>query len=266
MVLMNAFWPGPLTLLLPKKDAVPDETTAGLQTVAVRMPSHPVASRLINACGCPIAAPSANMSGRPSPTSASHVMEDMSGRIPLILDGGECDVGLESTVLDMTNEIPVILRPGGVTPEMIAGVLGAVETAGSILTPLEPGEAAPSPGMRHRHYAPAGQMTLVSGRPENVLRVMAARYDESVREGRKACILAFTEHIKQLGERRICDIGSIHSANEVASKLFDVLRRMDQEDIESIFCEVMEASGLGLAIMNRLNRAASFHFLDADLT
>jgi L-threonylcarbamoyladenylate synthase len=262
--LMDAFWPGPLTLLMEKTAAVPNVTTAGLDTVAIRMPSHPVARALLKACGCPVAAPSANRSGRPSPTKAMHVMEDMADRIPLILDGGPCDVGLESTVVDMTGEIPLVLRPGGVTPEMLAYVVGPVKTARSILAPLAPGEDAPSPGMRHRHYAPKGMLTLVSGRPENVMGACKRLYDDSVRDGRPACILSLTEHQAAYGARYVQDIGSMYCPQEVAARLFDVLRSMDREGITDIFSEVVEANGLGLAIMNRLGRAASFHFFDAD--
>jgi L-threonylcarbamoyladenylate synthase len=262
--LMDAFWPGPLTLLMKKTAAVPDVTTAGLDTVAIRMPSHPVARALLKAGGCPVAAPSANRSGRPSPTKAEHVMEDMVGRIPLILDGGPCDVGLESTVVDMTGEIPLVLRPGGVTPEMLAQVIGHVEKARSILAPLEPDEVAPSPGMRHRHYAPKGMLTLVKGKPDNVISACKRLYDESIQDGKPACILALSEHLAAYGERHVQDIGSLHRPQEVAARLFDVLRSMDREEITSIFSEVVEASGLGLAIMNRLGRAASFHFFDAD--
>ncbi len=262
--LMDAFWPGPLTILLPKTEAVPSVTTAGLDTVAVRMPSHPVAKALLFACGCPVAAPSANRSGRPSPTQASHVMEDMAGRIPLILDGGPCDVGLESTVVDMTKEIPLVLRPGGVTPQMLAQVAGPVETARSILQPLHPHEAAPSPGMRHRHYAPSGILTLVKGKPENVISACIRLYDNAILDGKPACILALSEHMTSYGARYVQDIGSLHHPQEVAARLFDVLRRMDREGIGYIFSEVVEADGLGLAIMNRLNRAASFRFFDAD--
>ncbi len=262
--LMDAFWPGPLTILLPKTDAVPKATTAGLDTVAVRMPSHPVARALISACGFPVAAPSANRSGRPSPTRAEHVLEDMAGRIPLILDGGPCNVGLESTVVDMTGEIPLVLRPGGVTPEMIGSIIGPVEVAGSVLRPLAPDESALSPGMRHRHYAPQGMLTLVSGRPENVIVACKRLYDGAVLEGKSACILALSEHIPAYGARYVQDIGSLHHPKEVASRLFDVLRRMDREGIEAIFSEVVEADGLGLAIMNRLGRASSFRMLHAN--
>ena len=156
--LMREFWPGPLTLLLKKKPIVPDIVTAGLDSVAVRMPNHPVANALIRISGMPIAAPSANRSGRPSPTTAQHVLIDLGGRIPMILDGGACAVGVESTVLDLTCSIPRVLRPGGITPEEIAGVLGNTVVDDSVMRPLYNGEAAPSPGMRHKHYAPKGQM------------------------------------------------------------------------------------------------------------
>ncbi len=262
--LMEAFWPGPLTVLLPKRPVVPPEVTAGLDTVAVRMPSHQVARALLHVCGCPVAAPSANRSGRPSPTRAEHVWEDMAGRIPLILDGGPCDVGLESTVVDMAGETPVVLRPGFVTPEMIAGVLGEVRTADSLLKPLAPGEAAPSPGMRHRHYAPRGEMTIVLGSPENVIKTCAALYDQAAAGGKTARILALSEHTAAYGPRKAVDMGSLQKPGEVAAGLFDVLRRMDEEHVDCIVSEGMEASGLGLAIMNRLGRAASFHTVDAD--
>lgn len=262
--LMDVFWPGPLTLLLPKTPAVPSVVTAGLSTVAVRMPSHPVARALLATCGCPVAAPSANSSGRPSPTKAAHVMEDLQGRIPLILDGGDCEVGLESTVLDMTRDIPVVLRPGGVTPAMLSPILGDVKVADSVLRPLQAGEKALSPGMRYRHYAPCGMLTLVSGQPERVCSVCANRYDEALANGKSACILAFSEHIPAYGARYVLSIGSLNRPEEAASRLYDLLRRMDHEGIACIFSEILPAQGMGLAVMNRLSRAASFSKIDAD--
>ena len=161
--LMRAFWPGPMTLIFPKSPRVPREVTAGLDTVAVRMPSHPVARALISAAQTPIAAPSANRSGRPSPTTAAHVLEDMEGRIPLILDGGPCEVGLESTVVDVTGARPRILRPGGVTLEMLEGVVGDVDVDEGVLHQLQAGSQARSPGMKYKHYAPKGEVTIVTG-------------------------------------------------------------------------------------------------------
>ena len=257
--LMDAFWPGPLTMLFPRTEKVPDEVTAGLPTVAVRMPSMPCTRELLRVSGLPIAAPSANRSGRPSPTLAAHVMEDMNGRIPLILDGGECQVGLESTVLDLTHGQPTILRPGGVTKEMLEEVLGQeVALAGSILRPLKPDEKALSPGMRYRHYAPKGTVTLVEGAEENVLAEMRARCRADREAGLRSCVLCFTEHLARLGDCDPHDIGSRRDDAEVAHRLFDTLRQLDQEGIETAYSEVVPPEGVGLAVMNRLGRAAAF--------
>lgn len=257
--LMDAFWPGPLTMLFVRKPAVPPEVTAGLPTVAVRMPSHPVAVTLLKTCGLPVAAPSANSSGRPSPTTASHVLEDMSGKIPLILDGGPCDVGLESTVLDLCHDRPTILRPGGVTKEMLESVLGQeVLLAGSILRPLAEGEVALSPGMRYKHYAPKGTVTLVDGPEEKTLPLLRRLCREQIHAGKKACVLCFTEHMDALSDCNPHDIGSAASPGEIAHRLFDMLRRLDEENMEAVFSEVIPPEGMGLAVMNRLGRAAAF--------
>lgn len=257
--LIDAFWPGPLTLLFPRTERVPDEVTAGLSTVAVRMPSMACTRNLLRACGLPIAAPSANRSGRPSPTTAAHVAEDMDGRIPLILDGGPCQVGLESTVLDLTHGVPTILRPGGVTKEMLEAVLGTeVALAGSILRPLEANEQALSPGMRYKHYAPKGTVTLVKGTEEQVLSTIRRLCAEDQKAGKKSCALCFTEHMPALADCDPHDIGSRENDAEVANRLFDVLRRLDQEGMETIYSEVLPPEGVGLAVMNRLGRAAAF--------
>ena len=260
--LMDAFWPGPLTLLFPRKSTVPDVVTAGLPTVAIRMPSHPVAAALLKACALPVAAPSANASGRPSPTTAQHVLEDMDGKIPLIIDGGPCEVGLESTVLDLCHGQPRILRPGGITREMAQEALGReVALADSILRPLQPGEKALSPGMRYRHYAPHGQVTLVEGEEERVVAALEQLYQQAVAEGRSACVLCFSEHVEQLHACSPHDIGSRENTAEIAHRLFDTLRRLDEEGMEVIYSEVLPPRGLGLAVMNRLGRAASFRTL-----
>ena len=251
--LMRAFWPGPLTLLMKKKPCVPDVTTAGLDTVAVRCPMHPAALGLISAAGVPIAAPSGNLSGRPSPTRAAHMLEDMDGRIPLILDGGDCSVGVESTVLSVTGDEPVIFRPGGITREDIAKVAGKCAVADSVMRPLKEGESAPSPGMKHRHYAPRGNMTVVEGADaEKVIRKLKELYDASG----NACILCHTAHLKEFGGRRVMDLGD--SAEKTAHVLFAALREMDEEHIGRILCEGWSESGVGLAVMNRMARAAAF--------
>ena len=262
--LMDAFWPGPLTMLFPRKPAVPDVVTAGLPTVAIRMPSHPAAAALLKRCDLPIAAPSANRSGRPSPTTAAHVMEDMDGIIPLIVDGGSCEVGLESTVLDLCHGAPCILRPGGITREMLEGALGEpVELAGSILRPLQPGETALSPGMRYKHYAPKGTVTLVEGPEERVVKKLREMVREAREEGKRACALCFSEHVEALADCDPHDLGPRTDEREIAHRLFDVLRELDEEGMEAAFSEVVPPEGVGLAVMNRLGRAAAFQTIHA---
>lgn len=261
---MERFCPGPITLLLPKKPCVPDVVNAGLPSVAVRIPSHPVAHRLLAACGVPVAAPSANTSGKPSPTTAQHVYHDMDGKLPIILDGGECQVGLESTVLDLTSDIPTVLRPGGVTPEMLLEILPEVRVADSVLRPLREGEKALSPGMRYRHYAPGGRLTLVTGAQPNVQSLCLRMYREAVTAGQSARILAFEEHLPAYEGTQALSIGRLSEPETVGHKLFAVLRQMDEEGVEALTCEVLPPKGIGLAIMNRLSRAAAFHILNAD--
>ncbi len=262
--LMDAFWPGPLTIILPRKAAVPDVVTAKLDTVAVRMPSHPVAMAMLKACDLPIAAPSANRSGKPSPTSAQHVFDDMDGRIPLIIDGGESDVGLESTVISLVGEKPCILRPGGVTKAMLEGVIGPVDLAGSILRPLEKGEKALSPGMMYKHYSPDGQVTLIEGEESAVVEALRRLYAHADGEGHRACVMCFTEHVEALADCHPHDIGSKDDPAEVARRLFATLRALDDEQMDVIFSEVVPPEGVGLAVMNRLGRAAAFRTVQAE--
>ena len=261
--LMDAFWPGPLTIILPRKAAVPNVVTANLDTVAVRMPSHPVAMAMLKACNLPIAAPSANRSGKPSPTSAQHVFTDMDGRIRLIIDGGESDVGLESTVISLAGEKPCILRPGGVTKTMLEAVIGEVDLAGSILRPLEKGEKALSPGMMYKHYSPDGQVTLIEGEESQVVEALRRLYAHAASEGHRACVMCFTEHVEALRDCQPHDIGSKNDPAEVAHRLFATLRALDDEKMDVIFSEVVPPEGVGLAVMNRLGRAAAFRTVQA---
>ena len=247
--LMRAFWPGPMTLIFPKSPRVPREVTAGLDTVAVRMPSHPVARALIRAAQTPIAAPSANRSGRPSPTTAAHVLEDMEGRIPLILDGGPCEVGLESTVVDVTGARPRILRPGGVTLEMREGVVGDVDVDEGVLHQLQAGSQARSPGMKYKHYAPKGEVTIVTG--PRVAQEIARLYDAA--DGR-AAILAFSQ--ADDGARRV------YRLKNAPGELFAALRQLDEDGMETIYAEDVPTAGVGLAVMNRLMRAAAFRVVE----
>ena len=245
--LMDACWPGPMTLIFPKSERIPAAVTAGLDTVAVRYPVHPAAQALIDAAQRPVAAPSANRSGRPSPTAAAHVMEDMAGRIPLILDGGTCDVGLESTVL----------RPGGVTPERIAQICGDVQVDDAVLRPLREGERPRSPGMKYRHYAPSGALTIVQGEPDAVVAAIRRMYDDALTDGRRPLILALTHRLPAYGDRRCLPLGD--SADEMARAMFAALRQADALDADILFSEAVPAEGVGLAVMNRLERAAGFN-------
>ena len=256
--LMDAFWPGPLTLVMPKKDIVPHATCAGLDSVGVRCPDHPVALALIQAAKVPVAAPSANTSGKPSPTRAKHVFEDMQGKIPLILDGGDCTVGVESTVLSVTGDIPVILRPGKVTQQDIAAVAGDCKVADSVMRPLRENESAPSPGMKHRHYAPEGKMTIVQGRDEvQVVSLLKAMYDEN----ENACILCRENLMTAFDERRVFSLGN--TPEDTARILFAALRDMDDMKVSRILCQGWDTGGVGLAVMNRMARAAAFDIIEA---
>ncbi len=261
--LMDVFWPGPLTLLMPRKASIPLEVTAGLPTVAVRMPSHPVAAELLQVCNLPIAAPSANRSGKPSPTTAQHVFTDMDGRIPLIIDGGSCDVGLESTVLDINQDVPCILRPGGVTQAMLEAVIGQVTVAGSVLRPLQKGEKALSPGMMYKHYSPDGQVSLVEGDEVHVVAALQELHRQAESNGHRACVMCFSEHVAALCDCHPHDLGSKDCPEEVARRLFETLRRLDDEHMDAIFSEVVPPEGVGLAVMNRLGRAAAFRSIQA---
>ena len=258
--LMDACWPGPMTLIFPKSDAVPMAVTAGLDTVAVRFPAHPAARALIDAARRPIAAPSANRSGRPSPTTAQHVLEDMDGRIPLILDGGACDVGLESTVIDVTGDIPRILRPGGVTPERIAAICGGVRVDDAVMRPLKEGEKPRSPGMKYRHYAPRGQLTIVQGESDAVTQRINELYDAAVEQGQSPLILALDPHLPAYAPRRVLSLGP--DAAGMAHALFNALRDADALGADVLFSEAVPADGVGLAVMNRLGRAAAFHIIE----
>ena len=254
--LMDAFWPGPLTMLLMKTEKVPDVTTAGLPSVAVRCPNHSAALALLRECALPIAAPSANRSGRPSPTSAPHVYEDMQGRIPLILDGGACQVGVESTVVDLTGEVPCVLRPGAITAEDIAAVVGKCTVASSVMRPLKEGEHAPSPGMKHRHYAPKAKMTVFIGSDEAVAREIMNRYDAA----ENAVILAHESALPLYGSRRVYSLGD--TPQEGAHLLFQRLREMDEMGVSLILAQGWEAKGKALAVMNRMARAAAFDLVN----
>lgn len=265
-ILAEKFWPGPMTMIVNSNGKVPHETTGGLDTVAVRFPVHPVAMELIRRSGCMIAAPSANTSGRPSPTKASHVEEDLSGKIDMILDGGEVNIGLESTIVDMTVDEPTILRPGFITLEDIRETLGSCK--------MDPGLSSENknvrpkaPGMRYRHYAPKANLSIVEGESEKVISGIIAYATESEQGGTKTAVLSSDEHkdsykaLEYLGIR-IFDMGSFETEDDIARNLFDVLRKCDELNIGRIFSESFDTKRLGNAIMNRLLKAAGHSVIE----
>lgn len=251
----QAFWPGPLTIILEKSEMVPYETTGGLNTVAVRLPSHPIARKLIEYAGGYVAAPSANTSGKPSPTVAKYVIEDMDGRIDMILDGGEVGIGLESTIIDLTVSPPQILRPGFVTEAMLREVLGRVEVDQTILH-NDTGQAPKAPGMKYRHYAPAGELTIVSGETRAVVDYINSQGLQQQKLGKKVGVIGSCETLQEYVADVVKNIGSRQEEEAIARNLYRILREFDDEKVDVIFSESFQGDGMGQAIMNRLLKAA----------
>lgn len=260
IILAEEFWPGPLTMVLKKSDIVPYRTTGGLESVAVRMPSNRIARELIKASGVPIAAPSANSSGRPSPTKASHVLYDLDGKIDLVIDGGAVDIGLESTIVDVTTEVPVILRPGFITEEMLSEAIGRVEID-EVVKSLSPDKdlKPKAPGMKYRHYAPKGRMTIYKGKPEKVVERINEELAKSA--GKKTAVLATDETKMYYKADVVISVGSREDGESIAHNLFDVLRRFDDVGAEVIFSEGFDENKLGFAIMNRLHKSAGYNII-----
>lgn len=258
--LAEAFWPGPLTIIMKKSELVPKETTGGLDTVAVRMPSHPAAQKFIEYAGGYVAAPSANVSGRPSPTRAKYVIEDMTGRIDMILDGDGIDIGLESTIVDMTGEVPMILRPGYITKDMLEKVLGEVSVDKTILD-INCKEPPKAPGMRYRHYAPKGQLTIVEGDVIRTIETINKLTKEAHDRGEKVGIIG-TEETKELyfGDS-IKSVGKRRDEESIARTLYAILREFDDEDMTVIYSESFSECSMGQAIMNRLLKAAGYQII-----
>ena len=255
-LLAEKFWPGPLTMIFRKSEAVPYETTGGLDTVAVRMPSHPTALALIRESGGYIAAPSANTSGRPSPTLAEHVYEDLNGKIPMILDGGAVTIGLESTIVDLTEEIPTILRPGFISLDMVQAVLGEAQIDRGLIA-NDSNIHPKAPGMKYRHYAPKADLKIVEGPMEQVISYI----NEQAEKGRTG-IICTEETRSRYPKGDIKCVGTRKDELSIASHLFAVLREFDEDGVEQIYSESFKAPGLGEAIMNRLLKAAGHQKVD----
>lgn len=256
--LAEAFWPGPLTMILPKADIVPRETTGGLETVAVRMPAHRTARELIRAAGGYVAAPSANRSGRPSPTLAKYVAQDLDGRIEMIIDGGSVEIGLESTIVDLTSDKPTILRPGYITRQMLERVLSYVEEDSTLMR-CDTGQAPKAPGMKYRHYAPAGELTIVDGDREHTVRYINEELARAGQRHKRTAVIAADETVDLYCADIRKSVGSRGHEETVARELYRVLRELDDEEAEVIFAEAFDGDGIGRAVMNRLLKASGYH-------
>lgn len=259
-LLMDTFWPGPLTIIMKKSMIIPDIITAGLDSVAVRMPSNKIASELIRLCGVPVAAPSANLSGRPSPTDIKHVIDDLTGRVDIIIGGGKTNVGLESTVIDMTGK-PTILRPGGITFEDLKSVLGEVYIDPAIMKKPSDDLKPKSPGMKYRHYSPRAEMLIVDGDPANVVSKINELCSRSLEQGRKVGILASSQTIHMYKHGTALNLGDRENPETIAASLFDRLREFDDLGVDVIYSESVGEQNIGLAIMNRMKKAAGYNVI-----
>ncbi len=256
--LAKSFWPGPLTLVVKSTGAVPSVVNCGLETIALRMPDCDIALSLISAAGVPIAAPSANKSGSPSPTSAAHVQKDFGNQF-LIIDGGECDIGIESTVIDITSSIPVILRPGAVTKDMIESSIGAVQSVNA----LEPNthKSPASPGMKYRHYAPLARVTVVEGDASSTIEAIKYLYDKTMKKGGNPLVMASRENKRHYGQRDVLITGGKDNAAETAKNLYSLLRKADDMSYTHIYFEAVPKAGVGYAVMNRIYKAAAYNIV-----
>lgn len=254
--LARRFWPGPLTMILKRKAVVPDAVTAGLDTVGMRCPDHPVAHEILELCQLPIAAPSANTSGRPSPTTAAATLEDMEGKIDAVVDGGPCRVGVESTIIDLTVSPPRLLRPGGITLEALREALGEVAVDEAVTRLMSTGEQPRAPGMKYRHYAPKAPVTVVRGQPAGTARYI----QEHLSPG--CGVICFDDYVNLFPGCPVRPLGPWDDQGEQAHRLFEALRWFDHRAVTAIWAQSPAGDGLGLAVTNRLNKAAGFHIVD----
>ena len=255
--LAEAYWPGPMTIILPKLDRIPMVTSGGLNTVGIRFPSHPMAQAIIRAAGTPLAAPSANTSGRPSTTTAQHVMEDLNGKIAAVVDGGACSVGVESTVVSLCGERPRLLRPGGISLEQLRAVLGEVDVDRALREKIEKKKKVSAPGMKYRHYAPKAPVTVVFGTPKTSADYIYAQLGEN------SGVLCFDDCAARFQNAAVVEtFGPSDDPEEQAREVFDALRRFDETDCTEIYAQCPPSDGIGLAVANRIKKAAGFHIID----
>ena len=256
--LAEAFWPGPLTMVLPAKDVVPRCTTAGLSTVAIRCPDSAVTRQIIRLAGVPIAAPSANLSGKPSTTTAQHVLHDHNGRIDAIVDGGPCRVGVESTIVDLTEERPRLLRPGGITPEQLMGVLGDLVIDKAVTAQIDKDAVVKAPGMKYRHYAPAEPVVIVAGSREKAAAYIRRHFTPGDR------VLCFREELPLYEGCNPLAYGLEADVSTLSAGLFDALRVLDDPAVHQVYARCPEGGGIAYAVQNRLKKAAAFHIVNAE--
>ena len=253
------FWPGPLTIVLPAKDCVPKRTTGGLSTVAVRCPDHALTRKIIRLAGVPLAAPSANLSGKPSTTTAQHVLDDHDGKIPLIVDGGSCRVGVESTIVDLTEERPRLLRPGGISPEALMEVLGDLVVDKAVTAQIDKDAVVKAPGMKYRHYAPAEPVVIVSGSREKAAEYIRRHFVPGDR------VLCFEEELPLYAGCDPLSYGQEANVDTLSAGLFAALRELDDPAIHQVYARCPVGSGVAYAVQNRLKKAAAFHIVDAEV-
>lgn len=257
-ILMKEFWPGPLTMIFKKSEIVPTINTAGMDTVAIRMPSNKIAHTLLKRAGIPVSAPSANLSGKPSPTNASHVIHDLNGRVDMIIDGGRCDVGVESTVVDMTSERPTILRPGGITKEMIKDILGDILVDPIVYKKPPKGLKPKAPGMKYKHYSPDAEVYIVKGDLDNAVKKIQELSELQLNNGKKVGIMATEQTREKYQKGEVIVVGDREKPETIARNLFNALREFDKRGIEIVYSEGFGYDKIGLAIMNRLEKAAGY--------
>ena len=259
--IIDAFWPGPITLVLPKAGCVPETVTGGLDTVAVRYPSNKIARELIKIAGIPVAAPSANSSGKPSPTRASHVEFDLNGKIEMIIDGGAAEWGLESTILDVSEDKPVLLRPGAVTQDMIEDIVGEIDVDPAVYSKPDGNIVPKAPGMKYKHYSPSAKVILVSGSMENVISTINEKISTDEKNGLRVGVMATTQTKDRYIGGEVLVVGDRTKPETIGANLFKILRKFDFIGVDIVYSEVFDEDGEGAAIMNRLNKAAGFNYI-----
>lgn len=260
--LINKFWPGPLTIILEKKDIIPDVTSANLNTIGIRMPKSDIALKLIELSGRPIAAPSANISGRPSPTEVERCVEDLNGRVDYIIGGESSDIGVESTIVDCTVNPPLILRPGGVTLEMLREIDSNIEIDKALKLKPSADLKPKAPGMKYRHYAPKASLKIIRGKNEKTIEIIEKMLENYIEKNNKVAILTTDENINKFNKGEIISLGSEKDLTQIAKNLFEALRQCDDLGVQLILCQGFEEKGVGVAIMNRLNKAAGYDIID----